>query len=434
MHIRQVIKRFISSVNSNCGPLSLYDLKVKDGKLRNDDFQRGVVAEMESLYHTIEKYNPPPVELPSLSSLQPKKGIFSFLAPKPKPFDLSKTPKGIYLYGDVGCGKTMLMDLFYDTIPAHLTKKRIHFHSFMQNVHHRIHDLHIKYGNDLNAIPHIGATLAEESTVLCFDEFQVTDVADAMLLRFLLESLIHNGVVLFMTSNRSPDDLYLNGVQRQSFIPCIELLKERTKVINLDSPTDYRKIPRPTSNVYFTSLSDKKAAQKHVDDWFAYFADPKDPQPHPDTLTVWGRTIAVPRASGSAVAQFSFKDLCEQPMSSADYLAITQHYKAMIITDIPILTINQKDFARRFITLIDAIYENKVKLVCTSATTFDELFVSEGRSEEDEAHLLEMAAELDIPPELMKSSNFFTGDEEIFAFARAYSRLVQMSSQEWLNN
>lgn len=167
---------------------------------------------------------------------------------------IGSQPNGIYLYGDVGCGKTMLMDMFYTTIPSHLTKKRIHFHAFMQDVHKRSFALREQFGHDYDTAPKIAQDIAKDANVLCFDEFQVTDVADAMILRRLIERFMSPdlGVVLFMTSNRAPDELYKDGIQRSSFIPAIELLKLKSSVMFLKSPTDYRKIDRPSEGTYFS--------------------------------------------------------------------------------------------------------------------------------------------------------------------------------------
>lgn len=167
-----------------------------------------------------------------------------------------------------------------------------------------------------------------------------------------------HGVVLVTTSNRHPDELYKNGIQREHFIPCIKLLKQELQVLNLDSETDYRKIPRPPSGVYHHPLD--KAAKQHAQRWFEYLGDPQNDPPHPATHEVWGRQIPVPCASGRA-AKFSFPELLGRASGAADYLELVRHYDAFIVTDVPGMTIRERDWARRFITFIDAVYESKVR-------------------------------------------------------------------------
>lgn len=262
------------------------------------------------------------------------------------------------MFGDVGCGKTMLMDLFFETLPPNIgAKTRIHFHNFMQDVHRRMHQAKMKHGNDIDALPLVAADIAEASSVLCFDEFQCTDVADAMILRRLLDFLMSHGVVLVTTSNRHPDELYKNGIQRESFIPCINLLKTALGVINLNSPTDYRKIPRPPSGVYHHPLGPE--AEQHVQKWFDFLGDTVNDPPHPATQEVWGRKIEVPLASGRA-AQFKFQQLLGSATGAADYIELVRNYDAFIVTDVPGMSINERDLARRFITFIDAVYEGRV--------------------------------------------------------------------------
>lgn len=313
----------------------------------------------------LRDYSPPTVVKPSLESLNtaPKPSFFDKLFSRaPKTAETTEIPanlpKGLYMHGDVGCGKTMLMDLFYDTLPPNISSKtRIHFHNFMQGVHKRLHVVKMQYGSDLDGVPFVAADIAKESSVLCFDEFQCTDVADAMILRRLLESLMSHGVILVTTSNRHPDDLYKNGIQRESFIPCIQLLKTALTVLNLDSTTDYRKIPRPPSGVYHHPLG--VPANHHADKWFQYLGDFKDDPPHRAVHQVWGRDVVVPRASGRA-ARFTFDELIGRATGAADYLELMNSYNSFIITDVPGMSLHQRDLARRFITFIDAVYESRV--------------------------------------------------------------------------
>jgi protein AFG1 len=363
-------------------------------------------------------------------------------------------PKGLYMYGDVGSGKTMLMDLFFDTLPSNIIHKtRIHFHNFMQDVHKQLHKMKAQHGSDLDCIPFVAAEIAEKSTVLCFDEFQCTDVADAMILRRLMESLMAHGVVLVTTSNRHPTELYKNGIQRESFIPCINLLMDQLQVLNLDSTTDYRKIPRPPSGVYHHPLNE--AGERHAERWFKFLGDFQNDPPHQEVQHVWGRPIVVPRASGKA-CWFDFNELIGGATGAADYIELVQHYQAFIITGVPAMNFRSRDLARRFITFLDAIYESRAKLVLTTEVPLTQLFMADHEIDE----MIDKAAEaggpnsqatkkvkegagvndamrslmddLGLNMETLKKSSIFSGDEEAFAFARALSRLTEMGSQEWV--
>jgi protein AFG1 len=420
----------------------------------------GIIQSLQHLHDELRHYHARPVVHPTVESLKPKKSFLGSLFGNSSqtsgiseiPSDL---PRGLYLYGDVGSGKTMLMDLFYDTLPSNVASKtRIHFHNFMQDVHRRLHRMKMEHGNDVDAVPFVAADIATKGNVLCFDEFQCTDVADAMILRRLLEALMSHGVVLVTTSNRHPDELYKNGIQRDSFIPAINLLKSRLHVVNIDSATDYRTIPRPPSGVYHTPL-DAHAAS-HAEKWFRFLGDPDEPEPHPEVQRVWGREIRVPRVSGRC-AWFTFDELIGRPTSAADYIELMRSYDAFVVTEVPGMTYRQRDLARRFITFIDAVYERHAKLVLTTEKPLTELFVSReeieesmgkeakeattspdaagagdaGRSGLDErmGHLME---DLEHNVEQLKNSNLFTGEEEAFAFARALSRLSEMGSREWV--
>ncbi|KAI0175811.1 AFG1-like ATPase-domain-containing protein [Hypoxylon sp. FL1284] len=440
----------IAYVPESHGPIQEYERRVADGRLREDQHQRGIIQSLQHLHSDLVHYQASPVVHPSFESLKPTKSLLSWFGQRSNNGVMQaipdNLPRGLYLYGDVGSGKTMLMDLFYDTLPSSVrSKTRIHFHNFMQDVHKRLHRMKMEHGNDIDAVPFVAADIAEQANVLCFDEFQCTDVADAMILRRLLESLMSHGVVLVTTSNRHPDELYKNGIQRESFIPAIHLLKSRLHVINLDSPTDYRKIPRPPSGVYHTPLDSH--ATSHVEKWLRFLGDQDSPEPHPETQKVWGREIQVPRVSGRC-AWFTFQELIGRATGAADYLELMRCYDAFIISDIPGMTFRERDLARRFITFIDAVYESRAKLVLTTAVPLTELFISPqelreslkrdgvpvgDEEEESTGHAMQhMLEDVDSNIDQLKSSSLFSGDEERFAFARALSRLSEMSSKEWV--
>jgi peroxisome-assembly ATPase len=462
----------VSNVPADYGPLAEYDERVHSRTLRDDEHQRTIVEHLQDLHDMLKDYNGPPVVHPDLDDLHPPTksmfgGLFSGSKKKKVIRELpANLPKGLYMYGDVGSGKTMLMDLFFDTLPPNITSKtRIHFHNFMQDVHKRLHKMRMQHGSDFDAVPYVAADIAETAQVLAFDEFQCTDVADAMILRRLLEALMSHGVVLVTTSNRHPDDLYKNGIQRQSFIPCINLLKAQLRVINLDSSTDYRKLPRPPGGVYHHPLD--KAAKSHVDKWFRFLGDPDNDPPHPNSVTVWGRNVEIPLVSGKC-AKFSFHELIGRATGAADYIEMMRSYDAFIVTDVPGMTHRERDWARRFITFIDAVYESHAKLVLTTAVPLSQLFMSrtelddslegvrkavkhkeegfEGASAQEKMVAKEASEEhndvddvmrnlmddLGMSMTMLKSSSLFSGDEERFAFARALSRLSEMGSQQWV--
>lgn len=309
-----------------------------------------------------------------------------------------EAPRGLYLWGEVGRGKTMLMDLFFEALPIK-AKRRAHFHAYMADVHERIHAWRqrLKAGEVTgdDPIKPVAAALAEEASVLCFDEFAVTDIADAMILGRLFSALFGHGVVVVATSNRPPDDLYKDGLNRALFLPFIKLLSEKTDVLRLDSRTDFRLEKIGDSPVYFTPLGPETRAA--MDDLFAKLTGGAEPKPA--TLTVYGHAVEVP-AQVAGVARFTFEDLCSKPLAASDYLAIARAYHTVFVDGVPRLVHERKNEARRFILLIDVLYERHVRLVASAEAPPDSLY--EGRE-----------------------------GAETFEFARTASRLHEMSSRDY---
>ncbi|KZT06408.1 AFG1-like ATPase [Laetiporus sulphureus 93-53] len=412
-----------------------YRAIVDSGVLKFDPHQQRIIGKLQKLHDELETYHPP-----SINPDTYRPSLFSRLFSRQNSIEgtvpLEQVPKGLYLFGDVGTGKTMLMDLFYDTLPPQIKRKRrVHFHAFMIDVHKRMHAMKAKLGlRGGDPIPPVARDLAHEAYVLCFDEFQVTDIADAMILRQLFERLLSHGVVCVITSNRHPDDLYKNGIQRSSFLPCIELLKTHFDVTDLDSGTDYRRLPHAVSHVYYDPLTPENRAE--VEKIFsAVTSDPADPVVHNRKLHTWGRTILVPESS-STVAKFEFDDLCGNPLSAADYLEITKNFKTIFVLDVPKMGLSQKDKARRFITFIDACYESKTKLFMTSEVPVAQIFAEDNNKGEAGVsdQMRQMMDDLGLPSDVVISSSVCSGEEELFAFARCCSRLVQMGSKKWMEN
>jgi cell division protein ZapE len=280
-------------------------------------------------------------------------------------------PQGVYLWGEVGRGKTMLMDMFFQHA-AWEPKKRVHFHSFMRDMHVRIHQWRssAEAQKQPDPIPPLAAAIAAEAKLLCFDEMQVHDVTDAMLIRRLFEELQKRGVVMVITSNRPPADLYLNGLQRGQFMPFIDRIHHTMHVVELESATDYRR--RQLSQLkqtYFSPLG------KEASDWLSeQFANlTHGQQVVPLTIELPGRKWHVAKSAGD-IAKTDFAILCEQPLGASDYMELARHISTLLLNDIPILRPDNRNAAKRFVTLIDVLYEAKVKLLCTAAAQPDALY------------------------------------------------------------
>ncbi|MFC0217087.1 cell division protein ZapE [Pseudochelatococcus lubricantis] len=364
-----------------------YEALVTSGAIERDPAQERLVARLDAVIAALVAA-PPPVRTGRFAR------FFGGGRENRQP-----AVRGLYVWGSVGRGKTMLMDLFMQAAPV-ARKRRAHFHDFLADVHERIFRFRqrIKDGKekDTDPIPHVGAELAAEATLLCFDEFTVTDIADAMILGRLFASLFENGVTIVATSNVVPDRLYEGGLNRALFLPFIALLKERMDVIELSSRTDYRLEKLSGADVYHTPNG--ASARAALDDAFRRLAGTAEAGPL--VLSVKGHALKVPVAAGG-VARFSFADLCATALGASDYIYLARHFHSIVLDDIPVMTAERRNEAKRFITLIDALYDRHVKLVASAEAEADKLYVAEeGR--------------------------------EAFEFDRTVSRLIEMRSEDYL--
>lgn len=273
---------------------------------------------------------------------------------------------GLYFWGGVGRGKTYLMDTFYDALPF-ADKRRMHFHHFMRRVHQGLKD-HRGVANPLDPV---AGEIAQEARVLCFDEFFVSDIGDAMILANLLKQLFQRGVTLVATSNIEPDDLYKDGLQRSLFLPAIDLLKKHTRVMNVDGGVDYRLRTLKQVKIFHTPLNEE--AETSLENSFNRLApDPEETQTdYP--LDVLGRTISVHKLCDD-VAWFDFKALCDGPRSQNDYIEIARCFHAVLVSGVPVFHGKNDDMARRFINMVDEFYDRQVKLLLSAEAPIDELY------------------------------------------------------------
>jgi cell division protein ZapE len=361
------------------GPRALYDARCAAGSIRPDAAQTRAVQHLDRLYRALTSYAPAP---PSWRGWLARLSVGEPPAPP---------PRGLYLWGPVGRGKSMLMDLFFSTAPLS-AKRRVHFHAFMLEVHDRIE--RERRQRTPEPVPKVAADLAAEAHLLCFDEFQVNDIADAMILERLFRALFDAGTVIVTTSNRHPERLYENGLQRDRFLPFIALLQERLDIVELDSGRDYRLARMVGKPVYFRPLDSN--AHRALKQAFAELTEGMAERC--ETLTVMARPLEVPRCAGHT-AWFTFAELCEQPHSAVDYLALVERFAAILIEGIPRLPATRRNEAARFHILVDTMYE---------------------------AHTL-LVASAEVPPQEI----YVKGDGS-FEFQRTVSRLMEMQSEDYV--
>ncbi|HEX8417173.1 MAG TPA: cell division protein ZapE, partial [Methylobacterium sp.] len=287
--------------------------------------------------------------------------------------DAAGPPKGLYIWGSVGRGKTMLMDLFHEAAPG--LKRRVHFHGFLADAHERIHAHRqaLKRGEAKgdDPIPVVADALADEATLLCFDEFTVTDIADAMILGRLFAALFKRGVVVVATSNVEPDRLYEGGLNRALFLPFVEDLKARVDILRLDARADFRLEKLGGASVYHVPADE--AAGEAIG--LAFKGLTGKARGRPAALRVKGRDVAVPEAA-AGVARFSFADLCAQPLGASDYMALARTFHTLIVEDIPVMGEENRNEAKRFITLVDTLYDSHVKLIASAAAEPERLYTA----------------------------------------------------------
>lgn len=338
------------------GPRQRYQTLVDAGALEHDPAQEEAVDRLQGLADTLTQ----------------KQGwFFGTRAPH---------PKGVYLWGGVGRGKTLLMDLFFNNT-SHNAKRRAHFHEFMLDAHERIaawraaddktrrrHKAWSRKAPD-DPIPLVAYDIAEQAKLLCFDEFQVTDIADAMILGRLFTALFENRVVIVATSNRPPDDLYKDGINRQLFLPFIQLLSEQLDIVELCSARDYRLEKLEGAPVYYTPLGPEACAAMDAA-WSRMISGARERR---EVIEVQGRKLIAERTARGA-ARFHFDALCKRPLGAADYLALVRRYGALYIDNIPKMGPENRNEAKRFVTLIDAIYDSRSKLICSAAAEPEDLY------------------------------------------------------------
>jgi cell division protein ZapE len=362
---------------------SQYQTLVSSGELEADAAQAAAADALGALDAELAHYRP----------VARKAGLLGRLFGNGKQ---TEQIKGLYIHGEVGRGKTMLMDLFFQASPIR-HKRRAHFHEFMADVHERVHAFRQKIASgaitDTDPVILTAGAIFEESWLLCFDEFHVTDIADAMILGRLFTKLFELGTVVVATSNVAPDDLYKGGLNRGLFMPFVKLLQERMDVLRLDARTDFRL--EKLSGVTTWHVPANKNADAALDRAWQKLTGGAPARSQ--DLVVKGRKLRVPRAA-HGVARFSFKELCEVPLGASDYLRLAHDFHTLVLDRVPVMRYEQRNFAKRFITLIDTLYDNSVKLVASADADPLSLYLATEGVEVDEfkrtsSRLIEMGSE-----------------------------------------
>ena len=350
--------------------LKRYEERLSLGEIEADAEQRAVTTRLDQLQSAL-------VRVPASN------GLLGRLFSKPQP-----RPKGLYIHGAVGRGKTMLMDLFYEETDFK-PKRRAHFHEFMADVHDRIAEARLEVPGD--PIPHVASSIAGEAKLLCFDELHVTDIADAMILGRLFRGLFDAGTVVVATSNARPSELYKNGLNRQLFLPFISMIEDHMEVVALNAQKDFRLDKLAGTPLYFSPIDDnaRRALDAHWDRLTGR---------HPgksQSIEVKGRKVNIPLAS-MGVARFDFADLCDQPLGANDYLHLAHAFHTIIIDAIPVMDPGRRDIVRRFINLIDAFYDCRTCLIASAAAEPAALYPTGSGSDHFErtaSRLIEMRSE-----------------------------------------
>ena len=346
------------------GPLPLYRARVAAGALRADPAQERAAEVLQDLWRRLRGYDPKP----EAAKEEPGGLLSRFFRRKPVDEEPGGPPLGLYLVGEVGRGKSMLMDLFFETADVR-RKKREHFHAFMQASHRRIHAWRQANGSHADPIPPLADAIVAEAALLCFDEFQVHDITDAMILGRLFEALFARGVVVVATSNTAPADLFKGKPGRDAFLPFIAMIQKRLEVLHLASLQDYRRDRIRGLPTWHSPVDGR--ANRALDAAFLELSGVAHGEPC--SIAVLGRQVQVPQAH-RGVARADFEALCGVFLGAADYLAIATHFHTLVLDGVPRLGPENFDRARRFVTLIDTLYEHRCKLVASAEAEPDALY------------------------------------------------------------